>query len=181
MPIDVGGLPLGGGLAFGVLVYGAAAFFVAGPVIGERLIERSNWGTQCQPLISARLELEKPEPVFTPKLDCQSTLGVLFPGMEAVCRNHGNPEFKMPMLEQLNNVQKQRNDLQEKRLAWAASQSASQCSCAVSLTIERNRTSLALYAGSTRLVASASIKNDLKGELVSALNSPRCAAKGGRS
>ncbi len=179
MPIDAGGLPLGGGLAFGVLVYGAAAFFVAGPVIGARLVERSNWDGQCQALISAQLALEKPEPVFTPKLDCQSTLGALFPGMEAVCRNHGNPEFKLPMLDQLNNIQRQRNELQERRLSFAVSQSASQCSCAVSLAIERNRTPLALYAGSIRLISSAALKNNLKPELISALNAPRCAAKGG--
>ena len=179
MPIDAGGLPIGGGLAFGTILYGAAAFFVAAPVIGERITERSNWDTQCQAMINARLELEKPEPVFTPKLDCQSTLGVLFPGMEAVCRKHGNPEFNFPMLDQLNNIQLRKNELQEKRLSWAVSQSASQCSCAVSLAIERNRTSLALFAGSAGLVASSTIKNDLKPELVSALNSPRCAEKGG--
>ena len=185
MPIDVGGLPIGGGLAVGFLLYGAAAFFVAAPVIGERITERSNWKSQCQAMINARLELEKPEAVFTPKLDCQSTLGVLFPGMEAVCRKHGNPEFNLPMLDQLNNIQRRKNELQEKRLSLSVfgsvSQSGSQCSCAQSLAIERNRTSLALFVGSARLVESTSIKDDLKGELVSALNSPRCAAKGGRS
>ncbi len=179
MPIDATGLPIGGGLAVGFLLYGAAAFFVAAPVIGERLAERSNWDAQCQALISARLELEKPEPVFTPKLDCQSTLGMLFPGMEAVCRKHGNPEFKLPMLDQLNEVQRRKNELQEKRLSWSVSQSDSQCSCAQSLAIERNRTSLALHAGSARLIASTAIKKDLKPELVSALNSSRCTAKGG--
>ena len=183
MSIDATGLPIGGGLAVGLLLYGAAAFFVAAPVIGERITERSNWKSQCQAMISARLELERPEPVFTPKLDCQSTLGVLFPGME--CRKHGNPEFNLPMLDQLNNIQRSKNELQEKRLALSVfgpvSQSGSQCSCAQSLAIERNRTSLALFAGSAGLVVSTAIKNDLKGELVSALNSPRCAAKGGRS
>lgn len=179
MSIDAGSLPIGGGLALGVVIYGAAAFFVAAPVIGERIAERSNWDAQCQALIGARLELERSDPVFTPKMDCQSTLGVLFPGMEAVCRKHGNPEFNFPMLDQLNEVQRKKNELQEKRLALSVSQSASQCSCAVSLAIERNRTSLALLASSARLVESASIKNDLKPELVSALNSPRCAAKGG--
>lgn len=181
MSIDATGLPIGGGLALGVALYGAVAFFVAAPVIGGRIIERSNWDAQCQALIGAQLELERPEPVFTPKLDCHSTLGQLFPGMEAVCRKHGNPQFKLPMLDQLNELQRRKNELQEKRLALSVSQSASQCSCAVSLTIERNRTPLALYAGSVRLVASASIKDDLKHELVVALNSPRCTAKGGRS
>ena len=179
MSIDASGLPIGGGLAFGVFLYGAAAFFVAAPVIGERIAERSNWDAQCQALISARLELEKPDPVFTPKLDCQSTLGVLFPDMETVCRKHGNPEFNFPMLDQLNEVQHRKNELQERRLSWAVSQSGSQCSCAISLTIERSRTSLALFAGTATLVASTSIKDDLKPELVSALNSPRCSAKGG--
>lgn len=173
---ETGNLPVGGA-AFFLIAYGLVSLFITGPMIGERTAEKIvGWDRQCRTALAAEIEAEKPAPILTPKLDCESTWGALFPQMKDVCRRHGNPEFNLPFMDQLSALENGKRALQEKRLALAVSQAGSRCDCAVSLTLEKRRVSLAIHAGSIRLVEPAPIKN-FSSELMTSLRSSQCVGK----
>ncbi len=172
--IDFGNTPVGGGLILGLIGYATISAFIIGPLVGERTIEKSDWPQQCKAIIQTQLEADRPAPEFTPRLDCNSILGMLGAEGQQICSQYGNPEFILPMLDQLREFQQRKNSLQEKRLSLAVSQANSRCDCATSLTLEQRRIPLAIYAGTARIVTPPSIKN-INSELVSALQSPRCA------
>lgn len=171
--IDFSNTPISGGLVFGLIGYAAISAFITGPIIGERTIKKSNWDQQCKAIIQTQLEADRPLPEFTPKMDCNSILGLFGTQGRQVCRQYGNPELKLPMLDQLREFQQRKNTFQAKRLSLAVSQAGSRCDCAISLTLEKRRMPLAIYAGTARLVTPPPIKN-ISSELLSALNSPQC-------
>lgn len=173
---EANGLPVSGGLMVAIILYVLASMFVTGQVVGERMIAKSNWGQQCQTVLQVELRAQTPAPAFTPRLDCNSIFGVFGPQGRALCRRHGDV-LKIPFVDQLQGLQRRKQELQEKRFALAASKTGSRCGCAVSLTLEQQRVPLAIYAGSIRLVTPRFIKN-LNTELMSSLRSPHCAMKG---
>lgn len=146
---DTNGLPISGGLMVAIILYVLASMFVTGQVVGERTIAASNWGRQCQTVLQAELRAQTPEPTFTPQLDCNSIFGMFGPQGRALCRRHGDV-LKIPFVDQLQDLQRRKQELQERRFALAASKTGSRCGCAVSLTLEQQRVSLAIYAGSSR-------------------------------
>lgn len=170
------GLPISGGVLIAGLLYAGASLFISGPVVGERMIAKSDWGRQCKVVLRTELVARAPAPTFTPKLDCNSIFGIFGKQGQALCRVHGNV-LKIPFADQLKAIQNQKRALQQKRLALAASKTGSRCDCAVSLTLEKRRVPLAIYAGSIRLVTPPAIKN-LNSELMTALRSPQCEMKG---
>lgn len=173
---ETGNLPVGGA-AFSLIAYSLVSLFITGPVIGERMADKTvGWDQQCRTALVAEIEVERPEPVFVPKLDCESTWGAVFPQMKDVCRRYGNPEFNLPFMDQLSALENGKRVLQEKRLELAASQAGSRCDCAVSLTLEKRRVALAIHAGSIRLIEPAPIKT-FSSELMTSLHLPQCAGK----
>lgn len=172
---EANGLPIGGGLLLVSLLYAGVAYFAAGPVVGERTISKSNWGGQCKAALVSEIEARRPvSSVVVPKFDCNSILGLFGKEGQRVCRQHGNPAFNLPGLDQLQAVEQRKNELIERRLSQAASQAGSRCGCAVSVTLEKNATSFALYAGSARLISPSQVTTNLQSELLSALHSPHC-------
>lgn len=174
--MDFNSLPLSGNLVLALIVYALISVFGTGQLVGERMIEKSGWPSQCQRAVVSELRSNQIEPAFTPKLDCNSVFGNLF-GQEGkqLCRNYGN--FNLPFVDQLQAHQEKLAEANENRLAQAASKTSSRCSCAASLTLERRRMAFGLHAGSLRLMTPAPVQN-LSSELATALHSPECALKG---
>ncbi|MGL1921240.1 MAG: hypothetical protein OCD03_09435 [Hyphomicrobiales bacterium] len=174
MPYDTSNLPISGGVIVAGLAYVALTYFVTADVIGERTIAKSDWNKQCTTHLRALILNDVPQQEFIPKLDCNSIMGLFGAQGRAVCNKHGNPSFNLPFLDQLNDQKRRVNEYKQKRLQSTASQVGSKCDCAVSVSLEKNRSAWALYAGSARLVTPHSVKN-FSSELQSALNSSHCA------
>ncbi len=177
MPIDANSLPLGGGIIIAGLLYAGVSVLITGQIVGERTINKTNWEPQCHAALKSEMIASEAAPAFTPKLDCNSILGLFGTEGKRICRKHGNPQFNFPLMDQIN-AQKQRvQALQQKRLSNAASKIGSRCGCAMSVTLEKNRIPWAIYAGSIRTVTPSNIKN-VQFELETALRSPLCNMKG---
>ncbi len=175
---DTSNLPISGGLIVAGLAYIAVTYFITADVIGTRTIAKSNWGKQCTSHLRSQILDVQPEPIFTPKLDCNSLMGMFGEQGKAVCTKHGNPSFNLPFMDQLNVQKRRAQEYQQKRLQSAASKVGLRCDCAVSLSLESNRSAWSLYAGSARLVTPHKVKN-FNSELITALRSPLCASNGG--
>lgn len=173
MPLDLQGPLSGGKVAFAGVIYIGTCLYIAGPLVGERTIARSNWAAECATLQSADTGARETERAFAPQLDCRSLLGWLGSQGREVCDTYGNPTFD------LLDAQAHRQHLQafgQKQVAQKAAHSKSRCACAVTVTLDRQRTTLALYAGTARLVTPPAIRN-LSFELHTSLRSPLCATK----
>lgn len=172
-------LPVTGGVVLTALAYGAIALFVTGPLVGERMIAKSNWEEQCQSgLVRASEERAMDSLPVIPDLGCDSVFGTLF-GQEgnAFCRKHGGQFGRLPFLDQLE-VQKRRAEERIRRqLENASHEAQSRCSCAVAKALQDERTSLAITAGSLRLVTPRSVR-EFPAALQSALGSDQCKMKG---
>lgn len=174
MPLDLQNPLAGGRTAFAGLLYIGASLYVTGPLVGERTIARSAWDTACQALQRAELVGPETPRAFTPKFDCRSLLSWFGSEGRAVCDNHGNPTFDLPGLDALEAHRRHLREFQHAQLERKLADSKSRCGCAVTVTLERQRTSFALYAGTARLVTPPAIRN-LSSELHSSLRSPLCA------
>lgn len=171
MSFDTTNLPIGGGFLMAGLAYVGISMFVTGPVVGERTIAKSGWNARCQTALHSELAANQSTPQFTPKIGCETIFGFYGEQGKAFCRRYGG-QFKLPFLDQLEQHKLKLHELKRKRLAVAASQTGSRCSCAVSVTLA-NRTPWAIYAGSIRLVMPPAIKN-LNSELMTSLRSTYC-------
>jgi len=170
---DGSGLPVSGGVIVAGLIYAGVSMFVTGPVIGERVIAKSDWDQQCIAVLKSEIIAQSPAPTFTPNLNCNAILGLFGSQGQELCTMYG--ERLLPFTNQLQELETRKQAFQQKRFTQAVSQTKNRCDCAAALTLEQSRTALAIYAGSIRLVSPPEIKN-LKSELVTALRSPRCAA-----
>jgi len=175
---DPGGLPIGRSLLTTALVYASVALFAAGPLVGERTIEKSGWDRSCAALVTSGLEHQRPEAPAIPALDCGSLIAPLFgPDGAAWCARYGG-EIQIPFADVLADQRRRLEDLNQRRLSYAASKAGTRCACAVTTTLEERRVAFALYAGSFRLITPPSVRN-LAAELEVALADPRCAMKEG--
>jgi hypothetical protein len=174
--MDFNSLPLSGSFVLALIAYSLISIFGTGQLVGGRLIEKSDWPTQCERSLVSDLKSKQATTPFVPKLDCNSIFGTWF-GREGkqLCRNHGN--FNLPFVDQLQAQQKRLADAKQKRFARAASKTKTRCTCAASLTLEKRRIAFGLHAGSLRLMTPAPVQN-LNAELNTALNAPTCAMKG---
>ena len=176
MPDFTNNLPLSGGIIVAGFLYAGASLLVTGPVVGERLIEKSGWDKQCRAGIKADIVSRQPAASTAPRIDCSAILGSWM-GREgkAWCALYGN-QLLGPLGDQLDARQRQLKEANQRRLSNALSKSTSRCSCAAALALEESRVSFGLYAGSIRLVSPLAIKN-LKSTLTAALNAPLCSVK----
>ncbi len=177
---DGNNLPVGGSIVLAAAAYAAISAFVTGPLVAERTIERGGWGSSCRANLKDRLLAEEnasaPEMDVLPRLDCNSLLGLFGAEGQQACRRHGNFEFRLPGMDQLEARQKQMRKIRQRRLDAAIGNVASRCACAAALTLESRRIPFAIYAGSARLLTPAPVKN-LPNELEASLRSPLCAGK----
>jgi hypothetical protein len=174
--MDFNSLPLSGGLVLALIAYGLISVFGTGQLVGERLIEKSDWPQQCEATLVSELKSSRSTTPVVPKLDCNSIFGTWF-GREGkqLCRNHGN--FNLPFVDQLQAQQERLAKANQQRFANAASKTKTRCACATSLTLEKRRIAFGLHAGSLRLLTPAPVQN-LTSELSTALHAPSCALRG---
>lgn len=173
MPLNMADLPIGGGFIVGAAVYAAVAYFGTGPEIGARVIDRSGWGAQCERLVQAQVEAEAPDPVFRPNLDCRSTLGMLGAEGMNVCREHGNPSFNFPLLDQAFDFQDKLIAKKRQRTEAKASAAGSRCDCAAAVMVAEHKLPWAVYAGTARLMTPPEV-GSLQSNLTRAFHSPFC-------
>lgn len=172
---------LGSTAVVAFLFYGAVSGFVSGPVMTERMIEKNlKWDTQCKRQISSEIKQTQKPSVQTPRFGCSTIFSWFGPDGDAYCRMHGHYFDNNPINQALDATEEAARRANEKRLEYARDRAPDRCGCAVTMAIEEQRLSIALYAGSWRLIEPTAIKN-LKSELVTQLNSPACAMKGGTS
>jgi hypothetical protein len=163
------------------LIYGAVSGFITGPTMIDRMTEKTiDWPKQCVRTITAEVRRNEAPAPQMPTLGCRSIFGWLGPDGDAYCRMHGHLFDDNPLNQAMTATQTAARQAQENRLRHAAERAPDRCACAVTTTIEENRLSIALYAGTWRLVQPPAIKN-LKSELATNLNASACAMKGGRS
>jgi len=177
---DGNNLPVGGSILLAAVAYAAISAFVTGPLVAERTIERGGWQAQCRADLKDHLLAEEsasaPAPDIFPRFDCDSLLGLFGAEGRQICRRYGNPNFRLPGMDQVEARQKQMREIRRRRLDVAISNVASRCDCAAALTLETRRIPFAIYAGSARLITPAPVKN-LSNELKASLRSPLCAGK----
>lgn len=174
MSFDIGGFQLTSG-ALGLVLYGAASLFVTGQLIGDREAQKLGWNKICRSEIRAKIERDKPvAPARLPSL-CGMIFGMHGAQGEAYCDMHGHV-FDGPLNAMNDAVRRQKQELHNKRMSYASGRAGSRCDCAVTVTLEKRRVPLALYAGSLRIVMPPSVKA-LRSELKTALNSEHCAEK----
>lgn len=168
-------LPISGSILLSGLLYIGASIFILGPIVAERTIEKSDWNTQCKTALKTKIEASRKPRKFIPRTDCSSTLGLIMPELARLCKQYGDPDLGGFVTKQLRQQERLRQEAEERRLALAASQSSSQCSCAASL-VAQDRI-WAIHAGSLRIITPHQV-NNLTAELSRALNSSHCAGRG---
>lgn len=178
---DTNSLPIGGSVLLAAAAYAVISAFVTGPLVAERTIERGGWESSCRAnlkdLLLAEENASVSESEVIPRFDCNSVLGLFGAEGRQVCRRHGNFEFRLPGMEQLEARQRQMREMRQRRLDAAIGNVASRCACAAAVTMEARRIPFAIYAGSARLITPVPVKN-LSNELEASLGSPLCTAKG---
>jgi len=161
------------------LVYAGISGFITGPVMTERMIEKDiNWPRQCNEHISAEIQQSQKPAIALPKIGCNTLFGWFGPDGADYCRVHGHlfeDNIFNSTIDAANNATEATN---RKRREFAAGRSKDRCDCAVITTIDDQRLSVALYAGSWRLIKPAAIKN-IRSELIKNLNTPACKMTGG--
>lgn len=169
--IDLSSLPSGGGFVAGGLLYAALAVG-GGDLIGGRVIERDAWLPRCEATI--RQSAETASPADIPELSCGMLAGMIGPDGDKLCTAFG--AFIEPMAGSLLEQQRRLAELDLLRAQTIRSGATSRCACAANVVLDK-RTDWAIYAGTLRLIAPATIRN-LDAELFAALRSPLCSREG---
>lgn len=171
MTPDASTLPISGTFILAALGYAAISAFITGPEIAEREIDRSNWQATCQADLQADLEATRRPNQVVPEVP---NLGDMFcsfyPELRDLCQYV--PDITAPARE----AERRARVAEEARILRAASGTVDQCSCAEAVYIENERLSLALYAGSGRLITPESVDNR-ETALTRARRSPACQRK----
>lgn len=177
MIFDSQSIPAAGGMVMAAALYAGAAYFIAGPVVGERLIEKSGWSDRCPRVIAQAAQRSAPTAPAMPKLDCSMIFGWFGPEGRAFCETNGAWFSDNPLSTVIEGLEEQARQEVQRHLRDATSGAASRCDCAASLALESSRTDFALHAGSLRLLTPHDVKT-LDSALERALTAPLCAAKG---
>jgi hypothetical protein len=164
--IDLQSFPATGGALLAVAIYGGVSLFITGPIVGERMIMKSEWPSRCSALVVAEAQQRAAPPPIA-SVDCDTVIGILMPELRALCE---------PVDQIAGDIERQQRNIEAQRLSYATKDTVSRCDCAAGLTLEENRTGLALHAGSLRLITPHGVKT-LNSRLESALGAPLCAAK----
>ena len=179
MPIDVGGLPIGGPLLVVAAGYAALSLLVTGPTISKRVIERGGWVQQCQRSIIHAVKRDVPElQAAPPNINCNKIVGLFSGGYsrdgDAFC-NAAGFLFENPVAKQIEDQNRRLRENHNRRVASIAASATSRCACSASI-VSQDRVPWAIYAGSLRLTKMSEIDN-LDARLNAALSSAVCVAK----
>ncbi|MEO1193310.1 MAG: hypothetical protein AAFY02_16225 [Pseudomonadota bacterium] len=178
MPFESTFSNLGGGALLAAAIYAGASLW-AGQLIGERSIERIGWQNSCTAGIKADLEATRRPQSSVPPATCSGTIGLLHPDLNALCRGLGDPDLNGPARRAEREFNRQRRELENRRLSAAAAKAGSMCACAENAYLSEELISLGIHAGTARLITPASVKR-LEAELRQALAAPQCQALGVR-
>lgn len=172
MSIDASTLPISPIFVIAAVVYGAVSALISGPEIASREIARSNWQAACQAALQAQIETtRRPERVIPQVPDVGGLLCGAFPEMADLCAMIPDPNAAM------RETERRLQEAEDARIRQASSGSADACTCAEQVYTSSERLSLALYAGSGRLITPQSVEHREAG-LMRALRSPACQREG---
>lgn len=171
--IDLQSLPVSGGVIVAGALWAGVSAFVLGPLVVERSAEKLQWVPICEREITLEIAANQPVGDLKPEVSCDQALGFMSKdhrrffnlfGLDQACR----------AVDQANAKKRELQALREKRLAQTAQRAGAQCTCAVDHLIEEKRWSVALHAGTGRLVT-PSVMRDLNSSLVTSARAPHCA------
>lgn len=171
---DTSNTPISGGTVLGLVIYGTLSLFVTGPIVSERLIEKSGWLENCPEAIRAEIEAQRPQPFRLPNITCSDIFGLYGDDGREYCDYYGDYEIPIPfagLIEKFQNVAAERHD---RHVAQQAAKAGSRCSCAAVVTQERKRIDFAISAGTARLITPVSVQN-LDASLAQGLRAPECS------
>lgn len=174
MPVDISTFS-GGGLVLGAIFYAGVSLVGTGPVIGDRMVERSGWPARCEALIKQEIMSRAPKTFVPPKIGCELTFG-LFVHDPNFCRRHSDFELKNPLIDMALDQQRRVVEAERARVEARASRAGPRCSCAKQMFLEERRVDLAILAGSARIITPPAVV-DLDAALGHALRSPYCAGE----
>ena len=179
MSIDISSFPINPLAVISVAIYVGFSAKVSGPEIIDRELERDGWYATCETKLQADISTWRgPEPLETPKLDCEATFGVIYGDQgKEFCDKYGNFNIPIPGLNLLEEQQRHAREAEERRIARAAAGTASTCTCAQEVFTASQRVAVALYAASGRTITTAALKSRENG-LSRALRSPACTQEG---
>lgn len=174
---ETGKLMAGGGTIFALALWGAISLWGTGPGIAKRTIEFSGWQQQCEKAVikqAQRSHQSTAAPV--PELNCSELYGALGKFGEAICKAGGHQALELALAKK-RAVYEAAERKRQALIDEAASNAGTRCQCAISTTLEKNRISFGLYAGTFRIIEPVSVTN-FRAELGTALGSPICSQKG---
>lgn len=176
MPFDVTNSPIGGAALFTGAAYAVFMWAIGGQIVGTRTIENLNWLPRCEQAVIQSAKASKPDLQAVPQVpNCNSFFGRFNgPETKALC-DLVETFTKLPVENPIERANQRLQAEHQKRVADAAANAVSQCSCAKTVVLE-NRVDLALFAGSGRIVVPKRISN-IEQELISALNDPVCLGR----
>lgn len=165
----------GGGIIIAALLYAGACLYITGPLVAERMAEKSGWLKSCARQLKSDLQDRADLQAQTaPQLECGALLGGLSPQLRGFIEMYGG-RAACRMLEEKNRISRRALNLQEKRISAALNHADARCACALGTFIDTHRSELAIYAASARLITPGVISN-MNGQLHSALGAPACTA-----
>lgn len=162
-----------GGAVLGVAAYAGLSFFITGPMVGERLIEKAGWTARCPELVRASAAQSRPSLQPRPSLDCAALGHVIGQEGARLC-GLVNPLIRGDFIDDGTEALHAFDRGKAERLA---AQAADSCECAATLTARELQGDLALHAGTLRLVTPRPVRT-LENTLQRSLGAPICAAKG---
>ncbi len=170
---DTQGSMIGSGALIAGLIYAGTSMYVTGPLVTQRLVEKSGWLARCERNIKQEIGTSQSMSPALPQIDCGAILRNLDPAMRRLIETFGGG-VACQMADAKRRQQEALAEFKRQRLRNIASLAGSRCQCAVSTLTDTKRLSVGLYAGSARLIQPGIIRN-LDGELTVALHGAYCA------
>lgn len=177
MTIEVSTLPGGSGLVLSIAAY-VGLSFLAGQEIGDRMIDKAGWHTDCETAIHAEIDSRRTPKTIIPERRCSDMVVWLPKEFREFCDAVGDPDINAPARSAQNAIDKEREAIENKRLQRLADKAGTQCICAAHVVKKNSAIALALHVGSARIITPPSVE-DLNQSLTQARATPQCRALAG--
>lgn len=174
MAIEVSTLPGGAGFILSVAAY-VGLSVLAGQEIGEREIDALGWQALCEIEIKTEIDNRRTPKSVVPEARCSDIFAWLGPDAVRLCKETGDIDFNVLERQAEAKAHARKKALKDKLLGRLAAKAGTQCGCAAEIYQTENMMSLAVYAGSARLIIPPSVGN-LERTLKVALATPQCVA-----
>ena len=93
------------------------SLFITGPIVGERMILKSEWPSRCSALVVAEAQQRAAPPPMA-SVDCDTVIGILMPELRALCE---------PVDQITGELQRQQRNIESQRLSYATKDKVSRC------------------------------------------------------